>query len=192
MTPSRALDLANIALAGIVGLVAADSAMKGIYTASDVSFTAVKHEAHAPKSSAPGRFKASFLKQVKTPEANAQSDVSALIKLSGVIVNPSDSLKSSAIFIIRGKESVLKRVGEEITDAVNLESIEKMGAVVKRGGVETVLNVESGGAEEGSGQLLITSEPPAPPRQSSDSQQAQPGLVTSDPDHKIVKPLSLR
>lgn len=189
MTPSSALNLVNLALAGAVLLVAADSAMRVRYPAPDPSFKPIVYGTEVAKGVFPARFKATFKKETKDAPVPDLSAISGLIKLSGVFAHPADPLKSSAVFVIKGKESVLKRIGEEVVEGVSLESIDSIGAVVKRDGVETALHVESGGAEEGVGRLLITSDAQMEPQEVSNNQKAQPALVTSDPGQKIVKPI---
>lgn len=190
MTPSSALNLANLALAGAVFLVAADSTMRVRYPAPDPSFKPIVYGTEVAKGVFPAQFKATFKKETKDAPVPDLSAISGLIKLSGVFAHPSDPLKSSAVFVIKGKESVLKRIGEEVVEGVILESIDSMGAVVKKGNVETSLHVESGGAEDGGGRLLITADTQTAPTESPNNQKPPPALVTSDPDHQIVKPIS--
>lgn len=189
MTPSNALNYVNLALAGAVLLVATDSALRVRYPAHAPYFKHGVYDTGAPKGALPFRFKATFRKETKAALAPEPSAISGLIKLSGVFSHPSDPLKSSAIFVIKGKESVLKRIGEEVFDGVMVESIDSMGAVVKRGRLETVMHVESGGAQEVGGRLVITSETQKAEQEAPNTQKAPPTLVTSDPGQKIVKPL---
>lgn len=189
MTPSGALNLVNIALAGAVLLAAVDSAMKARYANLEPPATSAAYRPDTSRGATAERFTLTFRKDTKGSPSHEEPDISGLIRLSGVFERPSDPLKSSAVFVIRGKESVLKRAGEEIADGISLESVSAMGVVVKRGGVEATLQVEPGGAEEGGERLLITTEAPIAPQEPSDNQKAQPALVTSDPGQKIVKPI---